>query len=122
MIFCRVLQEFGCFSYYYERMIDVNWKLILISFCMLFIAELGDKTQLMVFTLATQHKEPLPVFIGASLALTAVTLLGSFLGGFVSRYIPASCLHLIAGALFVGIGIFILREAIPEVWGMFTMK
>jgi putative Ca2+/H+ antiporter (TMEM165/GDT1 family) len=103
-------------------MINVNWKLILMSFFMLFIAELGDKTQLTVFTLAAQHKDPLPVFIGASLALVAVTLLGSFLGGVVSRYVPACCLQLIAGALFVGIGIFILREAVPAVWNMFVMK
>ena len=100
----------------------MNWKLILTSFCMLFLAELGDKTQLTVFTLATQHNDPLPVFIGASLALVVVTLLGSFLGGVVCRYIPACYLQLIAGVLFVGIGIFVLKEAMPEVWTMLTTK
>jgi putative Ca2+/H+ antiporter (TMEM165/GDT1 family) len=100
----------------------MNWKLFLLSFCMLFIAELGDKTQLTVFTLATQHKEPLPVFLGASLALVVVTLLGSFLGGVVTRYVPTSYLQLLAGLLFVGIGIFILREALPQVWNMLIMK
>ena len=82
------------------------------SFFMLFIAELGDKTQLTVFTLAAQHKDPLLVFIGASLALVAVTLLGSFLGGVVSRYVPACCLQH-SGALFVGIGILFCGRPCP---------
>ncbi len=100
----------------------MNWKLFLLSFCMLFIAELGDKTQLTVFTLVTHHKEPVPVFLGASLALIVVTLLGSFLGGVVTRYVPTSYLQLLAGLLFVGIGIFILREALPQVWHMIITR
>ncbi|MBM7582337.1 putative Ca2+/H+ antiporter (TMEM165/GDT1 family) [Caldicoprobacter guelmensis] len=100
----------------------MNWKLFWLAFCMLFIAELGDKTQLTVFTLATQHKDPLPVFLGASLALVVVTLLGSFLGGVITRYIPTYYLRLLAGLLFVGIGIFILREALPQVWHVIIMR
>ncbi len=105
-----------------EGMVYMNWKLVILSFCMLFIAELGDKTQLAVFTLATQHKEPFPVFLGASLALVVVTLLGAFLGGVVTRYVPTAYLQLIAGILFVGIGIFVLREALPQVWHMLITK
>lgn len=92
------------------------------SFCLMFIAELGDKTQMTVFTLVTHHKEPLPVFLGASLALVMVTLLGSFLGGVITRYVPATLLRLLSGLLFVGIGIFILREALPQMWHMFIMR
>jgi putative Ca2+/H+ antiporter (TMEM165/GDT1 family) len=92
----------------------LDLKLFLMAFCMLFCAELGDKTQLAVFTLVTQYKKPLPIFLGASLALVFVTLIGALFGEVVSRYIPEAYVKLIAGILFVGIGIFVLIEALPE--------
>ena len=90
-------------------------KLFLMSFGMLFLAELGDKTQLAVFTLVTQYKKPLPIFLGSSLALVLVTLIGALFGEVVSRYVPPAYLKLGAGILFVGIGIFVLLEAVPGV-------
>lgn len=92
----------------------LNWKLMFMTFGMLFLAELGDKTQLAVFTLVTQYKNPWPIFIGGSLALTAVTLIGAFLGELVSRYVPTNWVQLGAGLLFVGIGIVVLWGAVPE--------
>ncbi len=92
----------------------MDLKLFLMAFGMLFLAELGDKTQLAVFTLVTQYKKPLPIFLGASLALILVTLIGALFGEAVSRYVPEAYLKLIAGLLFVGIGIFVLIEALPE--------
>ncbi|HHX24576.1 MAG: TMEM165/GDT1 family protein [Tepidanaerobacteraceae bacterium] len=91
----------------------MDFKLFLMAFCMLFLAELGDKTQLAVFTLVTQYKKPLPIFLGASLALVLVTLIGALFGEVVSRYVPEAYLKLAAGILFVGIGIFVLIEAVP---------
>mgnify|MGYP000990330183 CR=1 FL=1 len=93
----------------------MDFKLFAMAFGMLFLAELGDKTQLAVFTLVTQYHKPLPIFLGASLALVLVTLIGTLFGDLVARYIPAHYLKLAAGVLFVGMGIFILIEAIPEV-------
>jgi len=93
----------------------LNLKLFLMSFVMLFCAELGDKTQLAVFTLVSQYKKPIPIFLGASLALVVVTLIGAVFGEVVARYIPEAYLKLAAGILFVGIGIFVLVEAIPGV-------
>jgi putative Ca2+/H+ antiporter (TMEM165/GDT1 family) len=92
----------------------MDWKLAALAFGTLFLAELGDKTQLAVFTLAAQNRNPWPVFIGASAALVVVTLLGAFLGGFITKYVPASTLQLVAGLLFVVIGAFTLHEAAPE--------
>ena len=92
----------------------MNLKLFFLSFWLLFIAELGDKTQLAVFTLVTQHKQPWPIFLGSSLGLIAVTLLGTFVGEFVCKYIPATILKLAAGALFMIMGFFILKECIGE--------
>jgi len=92
----------------------MNWKLFFMAFGMLFLAEMGDKTQLAVFTLVTQHKQPLPIFLGASAALVAVTLIGTLFGDVVAKYVPQSLLQLIAGGLFVGIGVFVLWGAVPE--------
>jgi putative Ca2+/H+ antiporter (TMEM165/GDT1 family) len=50
----------------------MDWKLILSTFGVIFLAELGDKTQLAAVTLSASTRKPLAVFIGASLALVAV--------------------------------------------------
>jgi putative Ca2+/H+ antiporter (TMEM165/GDT1 family) len=92
----------------------MDWKLFATAFTMLFLAELGDKTQLAVFTLSTQSSNFLPVFLGASTALVLVTFIGVFLGRFVSNYIPTSILHTAAGLMFLIMGILILKSAIPE--------
>ncbi|MEW9124257.1 MAG: TMEM165/GDT1 family protein [Thermotaleaceae bacterium] len=100
----------------------MNWKLSFVAFTMLFLAELGDKTQLAVFTLTTQHKQPLPIFIGASLALTLVTLIAAYFGNYITRYVPIPILHTVAGLLFLGMGIFVLKEAFPVFWTTYGKK
>lgn len=91
----------------------MDWKLFFTAFTMLFLAELGDKTQLAVFTLSTQSSNFMPVFLGASSALVVVTFIGVFLGRFVSNYVPIPVLHTAAGILFVVMGILTLKSAIP---------
>lgn len=93
----------------------MNWKLFLMAFGTLFLAELGDKTQLAVFTLVATHKSPAPIFFGAALALILVTFIGAAFGELVTRYIPANYLQFIAGILFVGIGIVVLKESAPGI-------
>lgn len=91
----------------------MDWKLTAVAFGTLLLAELGDKTQLAVFSLAAGNKKPWPVFFGASAALVVVTFLGAFLGGYIGRVVPPGTLQLVAGLLFVAIGIFTLVEAVP---------
>lgn len=90
----------------------IDWKVFMLAYGILFLAELGDKTQLAVFTMVTQYKSPVSVFLGASLALATVTLIGVLFGEAVSRYVPPQYLQIGAGILFVGIGIFVLYQAI----------
>lgn len=97
----------------------MDWKLAAVAFGTLFLAELGDKTQLAVFSLAAENRQPWPVFIGASAALVVVTFLGAFLGGYLTKYISPSVLQLAAGLLFVAIGAFTLHEAAPELMKSF---
>ncbi len=84
------------------------WKIILTSFWMVFLAELGDKTQLQTMLLATQTDSIWGVFIGASLALILSALLGVLAGTFLTKYIPPSYLKLAAGSAFIIIGVLTL--------------
>lgn len=84
-----------------------EWRVLLSTFALLFVAELGDKTQLAVFSMAAKHKMPLWVFLGAVLALAAVTGIGVLGGELLTRLIPEAVLRKIAALLFVGMGVLI---------------
>jgi len=93
----------------------LDWRLFFLTYGMLFLAEIGDKTQLAVFSLVTQYRSPMPVFLGASLAMATVTLIGALFGSVVARYIPAAYLRFFAGLMFVGIGALILWHAVRDI-------
>lgn len=80
-------------------------KILLSTFALLFVAELGDKTQLAVISMTAKHRTPLWVFVGATLALTAVTALGVFGGELLTRFIPELVLRRLAALLFVVMGL-----------------
>jgi len=82
----------------------MNFKTFLATFGMIFLAELGDKTQLATITMAAQTKQPWTVFLGSSLALTAVSLIGVVLGSVLANYINAEYLHKAAAIAFIVIG------------------
>ncbi|HEB12945.1 MAG TPA: TMEM165/GDT1 family protein [Actinobacteria bacterium] len=88
----------------------MDWKVFATTFGILFLAELGDKTQLAVFTLSAQHKSPITVFLGASLALIIVTLIGALLGGFVAAHIPTKYIQLGAGVIFLVLGVSLIWQ------------
>ena len=74
---------------------------IMTAFVMILMAELGDKTQLVTASLAAQYDNYYAVFIGSTLALWSVSLLGIFLGAQLSRFVPLKILHKVAGCLFI---------------------
>jgi putative Ca2+/H+ antiporter (TMEM165/GDT1 family) len=80
-------------------------KTFWITFVTLFLAELGDKTQLSVITLTSKTGEPWKVFAGAVIALVLVTLVGVLLGEALVRIVPEHVIKKIAAAAFVVIGI-----------------
>ena len=90
----------------------MDWKLIAVTFATIFVAELGDKTQLAVIAAASKTAKPWTVFVAASAALVVVTLLGALVGATLTHYVPAAVLHKIAGVLFVAIGILILTNVV----------
>lgn len=83
-------------------------RVILTAFTTLFLAEMGDKTQLAVLALAASSKQPLAVFLGAAAALLAVTAIGVLVGGGLSRIIPTAILNKAAALAFIVIGVFLL--------------
>ncbi len=90
----------------------MDMKLLLTVFGAVFIAELGDKTQLATLLFAADREvSRLTVFAGASLALIATSAIGVLAGGAISQVISERALHYIAGAGFIGIGIWTLVRA-----------
>jgi hypothetical protein len=75
------------------------------TFLLLFIAELGDKTQLAVINMTATCTAPACVFLGATFALSTATALGVLGGQALTRAIPPQVLHKIAAELFVIMGI-----------------
>jgi putative Ca2+/H+ antiporter (TMEM165/GDT1 family) len=90
----------------------MNWSALLSTFGLVFLAELGDKTQLAVVTQTCKYRCPLPVFLGASIALTAVTALGVVGGRVLGCLIPAATIRTIAALAFVVMGGLIWRESV----------
>jgi putative Ca2+/H+ antiporter (TMEM165/GDT1 family) len=84
-----------------HREVDVDPGLVASSFALLFLAEMGDKTQLMAMTLATRYK-PLPVALGACAAFLVLNLLAALFGGLLFRYVPERVVLVAAGLLFLG--------------------
>jgi putative Ca2+/H+ antiporter (TMEM165/GDT1 family) len=80
-------------------------KTFWVTFATLFVAELGDKTQLSVITLTSKTGEGWKVFLGAASALIVVTLIGVLVGETLVRYVPESVIKKVAAAAFVVIGI-----------------
>jgi len=87
-------------------------KVFLTVFVAVFLAELGDKTQLATMLFAADKEvNKVVVFLGASLALVVATLIGVLAGGVISEYISEKQLHYVAGAGFILIGIWTLVRA-----------
>ena len=88
--------------------------LLFTTFVTVFLAEMGDKTQLTTITLSSTTNKPLAVFIGSSLALISATLLGALAGGSIANLIPAFLLKLISGIVFLILGINLIATRNKE--------
>ncbi len=83
-------------------------KVMLTTFGMIFLAELGDKTQLATFCFAAENKSRLAVFLGSAGALVLTSLLAVVLGSALDRVVPANYIKTGAGALFVLLGLWMI--------------
>jgi putative Ca2+/H+ antiporter (TMEM165/GDT1 family) len=89
----------------------LNLRLIASTFLMIFLAELGDKTQLSIFALAASRKAFFSVLIGATGALILTTVIAAVLGSVIGRFIPEKVIKIVAGVVFLGFGALTLYEA-----------
>ncbi|MDW3094697.1 MAG: TMEM165/GDT1 family protein [Gammaproteobacteria bacterium] len=90
----------------------MDWKIFATIFLAVFIAELGDKTQLATMLFATDKEvSKYTVFFAASAALIVATAIGVLAGSLFSEFINEKYLHYIAGIGFILIGVFTLYNA-----------
>jgi len=90
----------------------LEYKVFFTVFTAVFIAEIGDKTQLATMLFAADKEvSKLTVFFGASLALIVASGIGVFAGSLISQFISEKQLHYIAGIGFLGIGIWTILKA-----------
>jgi putative Ca2+/H+ antiporter (TMEM165/GDT1 family) len=86
------------------------------TFLMIFLAEFGDKTQIAVAGLGAAEP-PVPVWLGATLALGATSAIGIWAGRTVLQHIPQRTMHVVGGVLFLGFAVFAAVKAVPrETW------
>jgi putative Ca2+/H+ antiporter (TMEM165/GDT1 family) len=88
----------------------MDWRVLAATFGTIFLAEMGDKTQLAAMTMAAQTKRPWAVFAGASLALICVSALGVLVGGTLGQYLPLEWIKRAAAVAFICIGVLMLFD------------
>ena len=86
----------------------MDWKTLATTFGAIFIAELGDKTQLATLTLAASGQSRWAVFLGAASALVLTSAIAAIAGEAIARAIPAIWLRRVAGLAFLVLGGFYL--------------
>ena len=86
----------------------MDLKTFIATCSMIFLAEMGDKTQLAVFGATAASQKPLSVFLGATVGLVLVTGLAVILGQLAGHVIPTRILRMAGGVLCVGIGLHLL--------------
>src|SRR5256884_6525261 len=91
-----------------QRGANMDWRVMLTTFGIIFLAEMGDKTQIAAMTMAAEKKRPWEVFIAASFALTAVSAIGVVVGSTLSHVLPLEWIKRAAGAAFIVIGLLVL--------------
>ena len=86
----------------------MDLRVLFTTFGIIFLAEMGDKTQLAAMTMAAQTKRPWAVVIGASVALAAVSGLGVIVGSLIGDYVPLVWVKRVAAIAFIAIGVLML--------------
>ena len=89
-------------------------SILITSFSTIFLAELGDKTQLATLILSAQSGRPIIIFIAASLALITTSLLGVLIGQWISNNLPRERFTLVSGIIMLSLGIYLITQGFSE--------
>ncbi len=87
----------------------MDWRTLTATFTLVFLAELGDKTQLATMLLAAESRSLASVFLGAAGALVLSALLGVVAGDLLQRLLPLRYVQVFAGVAFIAVGLLLLR-------------
>jgi len=96
-----------------NRLNDGNsfFKVLITTFSTVFIAEIGDKTQIATLLLSAQSGKPYVVFFGAALALTCSSLVGVLVGRWLSGVLPPERMETLSGGLMIVLGLWLGIQA-----------
>lgn len=86
----------------------MDWKIIISTFVTIFLAELGDKTQIASILMTSKTNKPVLVFIGTMLAFAVVTVIGVAVGSVITKFLPINFIKMGAAIAFIIVGILIL--------------
>jgi putative Ca2+/H+ antiporter (TMEM165/GDT1 family) len=86
----------------------MDWKILTATFLSIFLAELGDKTQIAAIIMTSKTSKPLAVFAGSMIAFAVVTLIGVTLGVLLTKFIPINTIKYLSAVAFISVGILIL--------------
>ena len=89
-------------------------SIFITTFTTIFIAELGDKTQIATLMLSAESGKPIIVFIGSSLALISSSIVGVLIGKWLSNQISPNKFALFTGALMIIISVFLAYETLKN--------
>lgn len=89
------------------------WRVTLVSFASILLAEMGDKTQLVTLLLSARSHNPGVIFLGAAVALISTSFIGVWAGAWVARWFPPRWIKTMAGLGFVLIGLTLLWGSLP---------
>ena len=86
------------------------FSILITSFSTIFLAELGDKTQLATLILSAQSGRPIIIFTGAALALISTSLLAVLIGRWIANNLPRQRFTLVSGIIMVSLGIYLVTQ------------
>lgn len=87
-------------------------KIIISTFFLVFVAELGDKTQITTMLLSAESNSKFAVFLGSALALVCSSFVGVVLGSILNKYVPPMVIQKTAAIAFVIIGLLLFLNKI----------
>ena len=86
----------------------MDFKVFFTTFVMIFLAELGDKTQLATLSFAAENKSGTAVFLGSAAALVLSSLIAVLVGTGLNRVLPTNYIKIAAGLLFIVLGAWMI--------------
>ena len=93
---------------------ETFFSILITTFSTIFLAELGDKTQLATLMLSAQSGRPLIIFIGAGLALISTSLLGVLIGRWIANNLPRQRFTVLSGIIMLSLGLYLVSQGFVD--------